>query len=162
MYLGRIVETGDVNRVFNHPAHPYTQALLLLAPLPDPHMNARGAESYLKATCPVPRTLLQVAGFEPDVRNSQDELNDQQRQICMDVDPVLGAVIKAVQPRTVAQRAITWKEKSELKRKDILENNARRDLWPALAALAGCGSGARRRPAPMPTRSRIQLRNRIR
>lgn len=28
MYLGRMVELGPVDRIFNHPAHPYTRALL--------------------------------------------------------------------------------------------------------------------------------------
>jgi oligopeptide/dipeptide ABC transporter ATP-binding protein len=32
MYAGRIVETGPVSRVFNSPAHPYTQALLRSIP----------------------------------------------------------------------------------------------------------------------------------
>jgi oligopeptide/dipeptide ABC transporter ATP-binding protein len=32
MYAGRIVETGPVSAVFNHPAHPYTQALLRSIP----------------------------------------------------------------------------------------------------------------------------------
>src|SRR5690606_36666202 len=36
MYLGRIVETGPVERIFEHPAHPYTQALLSAIPVPDP------------------------------------------------------------------------------------------------------------------------------
>jgi oligopeptide/dipeptide ABC transporter ATP-binding protein len=32
MYLGRIVETGPAERVFRHPAHPYTKALLSAIP----------------------------------------------------------------------------------------------------------------------------------
>ena len=36
MYLGRIVETGPVADVFEHPAHPYTRALLSAVPIPDP------------------------------------------------------------------------------------------------------------------------------
>ena len=32
MYAGRVVESGPVREIFNHPAHPYTQALLQSVP----------------------------------------------------------------------------------------------------------------------------------
>jgi oligopeptide/dipeptide ABC transporter ATP-binding protein len=32
MYAGRVVESGPVSRIFNHPAHPYTEALLSSIP----------------------------------------------------------------------------------------------------------------------------------
>jgi oligopeptide/dipeptide ABC transporter ATP-binding protein len=36
MYLGRIVELGPAEDVFNRPRHPYTKALISAIPLPDP------------------------------------------------------------------------------------------------------------------------------
>ncbi|MCE2908535.1 MAG: ABC transporter ATP-binding protein [Betaproteobacteria bacterium] len=36
MYLGRIVEMGPVQRIFEAPAHPYTRALMQAIPSPDP------------------------------------------------------------------------------------------------------------------------------
>lgn len=36
MYLGRIVEQGDSEAIFNSPAHPYTEALVMGVPQPDP------------------------------------------------------------------------------------------------------------------------------
>ena len=36
MYLGRIVEQGTEAEIYEHPTHPYTQALLSAAPSPDP------------------------------------------------------------------------------------------------------------------------------
>ena len=36
MYLGQVVEIGDSETLFNHPAHPYTQALLSSIPTMDP------------------------------------------------------------------------------------------------------------------------------
>ncbi|WP_084157129.1 ABC transporter ATP-binding protein [Haladaptatus cibarius] len=39
MYLGEIVESGPVERIFESPAHPYTIALLDSVPSPDPDTN---------------------------------------------------------------------------------------------------------------------------
>jgi peptide/nickel transport system ATP-binding protein len=36
MYLGRIVEQGSADAIFNRPLHPYTKALFAAAPDPDP------------------------------------------------------------------------------------------------------------------------------
>jgi oligopeptide/dipeptide ABC transporter ATP-binding protein len=36
MYLGKIVELGDGESIFRSPAHPYTQGLLDVVPVPDP------------------------------------------------------------------------------------------------------------------------------
>jgi peptide/nickel transport system ATP-binding protein len=42
MYLGRVVEYGPVDRVFAPPFHPYTAALLAVAPSPDPDQDPPG------------------------------------------------------------------------------------------------------------------------
>jgi oligopeptide/dipeptide ABC transporter ATP-binding protein len=38
MYLGRVVETVETEELFLHPLHPYTQALIAAAPIPDPEL----------------------------------------------------------------------------------------------------------------------------
>ncbi|WP_176710022.1 ABC transporter ATP-binding protein [Streptomyces sp. Wb2n-11] len=52
MYLGRIVETGRDAEIYDHPTHPYTQALLSAVPVPDP--EARGHRERILLTGDVP------------------------------------------------------------------------------------------------------------
>jgi ABC-type oligopeptide transport system ATPase subunit len=41
LYRGDLVEYGDAAQVHEHPQHPYTQALLSAAPVPDPVLQAQ-------------------------------------------------------------------------------------------------------------------------
>src|SRR5204863_6251560 len=52
MYLGRIVEIGPVDSVYDRPAHPYTSALLAAMPGMDP--DARATEPPLTGDPPNP------------------------------------------------------------------------------------------------------------
>jgi oligopeptide/dipeptide ABC transporter ATP-binding protein len=36
MYLGKILEYTDADTLYDHPAHPYTHALISAIPVPDP------------------------------------------------------------------------------------------------------------------------------
>ena len=82
LYLGKIVEVGDVQKVFNKPAHPYTQALLSAIPEPDPDSDDQ-------------RVLLagETADFQPKTgcpfapRCQADKID-----ICENVTPLLRKV----------------------------------------------------------------------
>ena len=41
MYVGKIVERGDTQRLYHNPKHPYTEALLSSIPRPDPTIQKR-------------------------------------------------------------------------------------------------------------------------
>jgi oligopeptide/dipeptide ABC transporter ATP-binding protein len=54
MYLGKIVEIGDEAQIYDHPAHPYTQALLSAVPVPDPDAPGWAAQIVLEGDPPSP------------------------------------------------------------------------------------------------------------
>jgi peptide/nickel transport system ATP-binding protein len=41
MYVGRLVEMAPTAEIFNHPLHPYTEALLSAVPKPDPRLRSQ-------------------------------------------------------------------------------------------------------------------------
>ncbi|MEU6131323.1 dipeptide ABC transporter ATP-binding protein [Saccharopolyspora sp. NPDC047091] len=52
MYLGKMVEIGTDEQIYEHPQHPYTQALLSSVPVPDPTL--RGKREVIRLTGDVP------------------------------------------------------------------------------------------------------------
>jgi peptide/nickel transport system ATP-binding protein len=52
MYLGKIVETGTEDEIYERATHPYTQALLSAVPVPDP--KARGERRVIRLEGDVP------------------------------------------------------------------------------------------------------------
>jgi peptide/nickel transport system ATP-binding protein len=55
MYLGKLVEVGSTNQIFDTPAHPYTVALLSSISEPDPRQRGVGRRTLLEGEVPSPR-----------------------------------------------------------------------------------------------------------
>lgn len=75
MYLGRIVEAGLTERIFNDPKHPYTRALLAAAPSVDP--DVRGAAPPVGGDVPSPSDPPPGCAFHTRCPDVMDRCRDQ-------------------------------------------------------------------------------------
>ncbi|HJS39155.1 MAG TPA: oligopeptide/dipeptide ABC transporter ATP-binding protein [Burkholderiales bacterium] len=75
MYLGEIVELGEAERVFEHPAHPYTRALLAAIPVPVP--SARGRRQLPQGDPPSPAAPPPGCRFHPRCPHAMDKCKSQ-------------------------------------------------------------------------------------
>jgi len=86
MYLGRIVESGPAERVYEHPAHPYTQALLSAIPVPDPRRRHRSNRVVLRGDLPDPASPPPGCPFQTRCAYAMDVC----REVVPASTPVLG------------------------------------------------------------------------
>ena len=63
MYLGRVVEMGSAEELFQHPAHPYTQILIQAAPVIDTKNKER--EYEIRGETPSPIDIPKGCAFHP-------------------------------------------------------------------------------------------------
>jgi peptide/nickel transport system ATP-binding protein len=89
MYLGTIAEIGEVDRVFEQPSHPYTQALLSAIPIPDPEKERQRRRIVLQGDLPSPADPPSGCPFRTRCQKFAAQLIDAERQLCVAEAPSL-------------------------------------------------------------------------
>lgn len=72
MYVGKIVEWATRTQLFQRPLHPYTQALWLVVPIPDPSLRGR-ERMILPGDVPSPRNPPSGCRFHPRCEHALPE-----------------------------------------------------------------------------------------
>lgn len=72
MYLGKVVELSSSGEVYDHPMHPYTQALLSAIPIPDPNKERQKELSLLTGELPSPMNPPSGCNFRTRCKFAKD------------------------------------------------------------------------------------------
>ena len=98
MYLGRIVETGSAIDVYESSAHPYTQALLSAAPVPDPVVERRRQRIVLTGEVPTQTAPPSGCRFRTRCWKATDRCAEEVPPL---IDPGIGHAVACHYPEPV-------------------------------------------------------------
>jgi len=79
MYLGKMVELTERDRLYDNPQHPYTKALLSAVPIPDPEVEERRSRIIMEGDVPSPLSPPKGCNFNTRCPIAEDR--------CFDEDP---------------------------------------------------------------------------
>lgn len=81
MYLGQVVELSPSDSLYEHPRHPYTQALIEAVPLPDPDYERAHADRGLRGEPPSPLFPPSGCAFHPRCPYAIDRCREERPEL---------------------------------------------------------------------------------
>ena len=81
MYVGKIVELAHRSRLFAHPRHPYTEALLSAVPKPDPRLRRKGTRIRLEGEVADPANPPTGCYFHPRCRYAEARCREEEPEL---------------------------------------------------------------------------------
>ena len=81
MYLGKVIETGKTQAVYERPTHPYTQALLSAVPISNPFGRKDRRRNLLEGEVPSPIDPPHGCSFHPRCRYAEERCHREAPQL---------------------------------------------------------------------------------
>ncbi|GAE76939.1 oligopeptide transport ATP-binding protein OppF [Cutibacterium acnes JCM 18918] len=139
MYLGRIMEIGDEEQIYERSTHPYTQALLSAVPVSDPSARGMRHQILLHGDVPSPANPPSGCRFHTRCWRAQPLCSEKETTLTMHADGHGEHACRCHFARS-SRRPRTTSAPSLARRADIGTNASLRTQAPATVHVAGAAS----------------------